>query len=81
MKREHYELMKLRIYKNDFYTTKAGDNHYPSTNEWGKYGWSFTSLEDAMNKIENLTIKPPECRLIKNPECRFLRVTNELESL
>lgn len=50
-----YELLVIRTYKKDnsFTNTFAGDEYRPSTSEWGRYGWSYPTLEkaqEAMNK-------------------------------
>ena len=33
---------------------RAGDEYLPSSAEWGRYGWTYATLEQAMNKIEEL---------------------------
>ena len=32
----------------------AGDEYLPSSAEWGLYGWTFPTLEEAMQKVETL---------------------------
>ena len=55
---EYYELLKLRTYKKTYVypsgaSLKEGDIKYPSINEWGKFGWSYLSKEDAMKKMSS----------------------------
>lgn len=54
-----YEVVILRQHKkdNDFVGTKAGDWYLPSTNEWGSYGWTYITLEQAQEKAKEMTKK------------------------
>lgn len=51
-----YEVWKLRVHKKDnpSYGITAGDIHKPSTREWGRFGWTFVSLESANKKFCHL---------------------------
>jgi hypothetical protein len=31
---------------------------YPSSSQWGIYGWTYTKMEDAMKKFESIKPKP-----------------------
>ena len=58
--RNLFELLKLRTYPKDYTfpsgkTISKGDIKYPTTNDWGTHGWTFTAKQDALNKIEALT--------------------------
>jgi hypothetical protein len=77
--KEHYELLKLRVYKKDHvfptgHKINAGDIEYPSINEWGVFGWSFISKESALNKLSKLQSDNPS-------ECPFLMWSSGLKSL
>ena len=63
-KRDLYELLKLRISRKDYTVPSGskvlkGDTLYPSTNEWGDYGWSYKTKQDALDKIAKLESIPP----------------------
>lgn len=42
---------------NDFVGTKAGDEYLPSTSEWGTYGWTYLTLEDAREKMSKIILE------------------------
>lgn len=54
----YYEVIKIQVVKNDvktkFMDLKAGDEFYPSTNQWGSSGWTCKTLEQAERKINGL---------------------------
>lgn len=54
-----YEVVILRQYTRDIEltNTKAGDWYLPSTSEWGTYGWTYVTLEQAQEKAKEMTKK------------------------
>lgn len=54
-----YEVVILRQYTRDIElsNTKAGDWYLPTTNEWGRYGWTYVTLEQAQEKAKEMTKK------------------------
>ena len=58
----YYEVVIIRKRKtdNDFAGTKAGDEYLPSTSEWGSYGWSYTSIESAREKMSKIILEMSE---------------------
>ena len=50
----NFEVMVIRKRKsdNDFAGTKAGDEYMPSPEEWGIYGWTLTTYEEAIRKAK-----------------------------
>lgn len=55
----NFEVMIIRKRKadNDFTGTKAGDEYMPSPEEWGVYGWTLTTYEEAIQKVRSLSGK------------------------
>ena len=55
----NYETVIIRKRKtdNDFVGTKAGDEYLPSTSEWGMYGWSYRTLEQAREKMSKIILE------------------------
>lgn len=55
----NFEVMIIRKRKadNDFAGTKAGDEYMPSPEEWGVYGWTLTTYEEAIQKVRSLSGK------------------------
>ena len=54
-----YEVVKVRKRKKDRYAwgrqiAKKGDEYLPSPEEWGMYGWSYMTLEEAKEKLNEL---------------------------
>lgn len=54
-----YEVMKLTKAKKDYepYGVKAGDIMLPSTNQWGRAGWTYLTLDAAEQKAYELIRK------------------------
>lgn len=52
-----YEVMKVQVQKkdNDLTGRKAGEEHLPSTSEWGWAGWTFNSLTEAERQFKAVT--------------------------
>ena len=50
----HFELVRIKKYKSDFYTKKVGDEFYPGNETWGADGFTFLSLEAAKQKLIEL---------------------------
>lgn len=58
----HYEAIKILV---ETKTRKlpsgalrnAGSERYPSSNEWGKYGWTCKTIEEAEAKLRELTAR------------------------
>lgn len=48
-KPSHYEVWKLRIHTsdNDLIKVKKGDIKAPGANDWGDWGWTYFSLDEA----------------------------------
>lgn len=42
------EVVVIRLHPKDYarFKIKKGDEFYPSTGEWGKYGWSYGAYTD-----------------------------------
>lgn len=66
-----FELIKIRTKKcnPDTYSGKKylsqGYTHYeayPTTNEFGSYGWDFVSLNDALSFYHKLEASTPICK-------------------
>lgn len=53
-KRYEVVVVRTRTKDNDFTGTKAGDEYLPSPEEWGTYGWTYTSIEDAEERVKEL---------------------------
>lgn len=55
--RMSYEVVKIRTFNTDqpFIKRKAGDEYLPSTSEWGTYGFTFNSLQDAERQFTALS--------------------------
>jgi hypothetical protein len=55
---EYFEVVKIQKVKKDVETSfmrlKAGDEFYPSSGQWGSQGWTFTTLEHAESKYNEL---------------------------
>lgn len=60
---DHWEVVKIRIKK--LYRTCSNESslidqgflsreYYPCSEEWGSYGWTYISLEEAQTKYETL---------------------------
>ena len=54
-----YEVVKITKYKKDVeikgvQVAKAGDEKYPSNEQWGTKGWTFMTLEGARKKLNEL---------------------------
>ena len=65
-----YEVWKLRIHKKDnpSYNVQAGDIKKPSTREWGRYGWTYSTLMSANNKFAQLINETTKTQLIDNED-------------
>lgn len=54
---EHYEVVRIRAYG----AAEVGGRHipagerYPSSEEWGRMGWTCATLPDAQAKLASLT--------------------------
>lgn len=48
-KPSHYEVWKLRVHTadNDLIKVKKGDIKAPGANDWGDWGWTYFSLDEA----------------------------------
>lgn len=54
---EHYEVVRIREHGERVMggvTIPAGE-HYPSSEKWGKDGWTYTSFPEAQAKLATLT--------------------------
>jgi len=54
-----YEVQVVRVHRRDMLMNGrlmscAGDEYLPSSSEWGQYGWSFGSLQDAERKFQQV---------------------------
>ena len=54
-----YEVQVVRVHRRDMLMNGrlmscAGDEYLPSSSEWGQYGWSFSSLQDAERKFQQV---------------------------
>lgn len=54
-----YETVIIRNHTkdNDFTGTKAGDERLPSPTEWGIYGWTYTTIEQAREKMSKIILE------------------------
>ena len=55
----HYEVVKFVPTKKDYTfpngtKVPAGSVSYPTLNQWGKRGWTFTNIEQAILKLQDL---------------------------
>lgn len=53
----HWEVVKIRVHPERLLQERrieAGEA-YPSSEQWGKRGWTYKSLENARAKFEELT--------------------------
>ena len=50
-------VIRKRTADNDFVGTKAGDEYIPSSSEWGIYGWTYTSYEQAREKMSKIILE------------------------
>jgi hypothetical protein len=61
-KNPHYEVVlicnydKERVFPNG--TIQPPHEYYPSSEQWGRHGFTFTDLESAQEKLRKLTTKP-----------------------
>jgi hypothetical protein len=54
-----YEAMRIRTHKKPLFIqgiqiAEAGDEFLPSSNQWGQYGWTFSTLEQAQAKFNEM---------------------------
>jgi hypothetical protein len=54
-----YEVIRIRKFRKDTWAFgrllgRVGDEYYPYSSEWGKYGWSFLSRDAAEKKYRGL---------------------------
>jgi len=56
----HWEVVRIRVSpaKLVFGVPRPECEVYPSSEDWGKRGWTYTTLEDAQAKFAELTQKP-----------------------
>lgn len=70
-----YEVFKIKVLKKGTQIfekiVEEDEEHYPSTNEFGRIAWSFGNLEAALNTFEELT-KAPEEELTKKNKTLIL---------
>ena len=61
--KKHWDVMIIQKVKNDFVRTfpngaevrlNKGDEFLPSTNSWGKMGWTFMNFNEAVEKFHQL---------------------------
>lgn len=54
-----YEVVIIRKYTrdNDFRKVEAGDEYLPCTNDWGRYGWTYITLEEAREKMSKIILE------------------------
>ena len=57
-----YEVVIIRKRKkdNDFAGTKSGDEYLPSTCEWGKFGWTYVTIDKAREKMSKIILEMSE---------------------
>lgn len=57
-----YEVVIVRKHNrdNDFVGTKAGDEYLPCPAEWGVYGWTYTTIEEAREKMSKIVLEKSE---------------------
>lgn len=53
-------IVRTRASDNEFTGTEAGDEYLPSPEEWGRYGWTYTRWEEAVNKANQLVNRERE---------------------
>lgn len=53
-------IVRTRASDNEFTGTKAGDEYLPSPEEWGRYGWTYTTQAEAVNKANQLVNRERE---------------------
>ena len=56
----HWEVVRIRVSpeKVVFGVPRPECEVYPSSEDWGKRGWTYLTLEDARAKFDSLTTKP-----------------------
>jgi hypothetical protein len=56
----HWEVVKLRVSPERvvFGLPRPESEVYPSSEAWGKNGWTYSTLEAARAKFDSLTQKP-----------------------
>jgi len=56
----HWEVVKVRVSPERvvFGVPRPECEVYPSSEAWGKDGWTYTALEEARVKFDSLTTKP-----------------------
>lgn len=54
-----YEVVIIRKYTrdNDFHHVKVGDEYLPCTNDWGRYGWTYVTLQEAKEKMSKIILE------------------------
>lgn len=54
-----YEIIRIQVAGNETFKGKylPPYERVPSPSMWGRYGWSYHSLEDAMKKFDELVTK------------------------
>lgn len=57
--RTQYEVMYIREYQQDYdmCNVKRGDLRFPTSNEWGRYGWTYNTVEEAINKLNKICLE------------------------
>jgi len=57
--REHWEVVKIRVKPERLLHGKRVEEGeaYPSPEEWGQMGWTYSTLEAARAKFDSLTSK------------------------
>lgn len=58
----HWEVVKIRVSPEKLVGERAYTEAevYPSSERWGTDGWTYTTLEDAMAKFDELTQTQPK---------------------
>lgn len=53
----NYEVIEIKLHPKRiiFGKTYLAGEYYPITSEWGNYGWSYQTLEEARKKYDYLT--------------------------
>jgi hypothetical protein len=53
----HWEVVKIRVKPERLLHGQRVEEGeaYPSPEDWGTYGWTYTTLEDARAKFDSLT--------------------------
>ena len=56
----HWEVVKIRVKPERLLHGQRVEEGeaYPSPEDWGTYGWTYSTLEDARAKFDSLTTKP-----------------------